>query len=176
FDGTIKLWDIRKSNAQLFSMSHPKVNGLLFSPDGHMIISSSKEKETLKTWDAYSGAPLDVVYPTYFMNRRNSTIKPVMDSQGYLFHPSDDGTICIYSPKGKLVRELKGHISNCFAVGIDRERSRLFSASERDGVLLWDVPDCSSTKDSKPEAALGTMDNPLPILGEEYDLFGENWD
>jgi WD40 repeat protein len=172
FDGTLMMWDIRKANSNLYSIQIPKANILQFSDDGHSIYTSGSQG--IKVWDSFHGVPLMAFpCPLGMENKQSVAINMIIDDMGFVFHPFDN-QIHVFNPDGEIIHVLTGHMNSCFSLGFDRDRKRLFSVSERDGILMWDY----QPKKRRPTPLLGTMNNPLPITigNEELDLFGENWD
>lgn len=131
-DGTVRLWDIRRSRACVASldMQHASdgtpaipmtmrrahraaVNGLWWLPTGDYLFSAGND-EKIRLWSLYEphGRNMLVNFGPLVRNRHIQTVQPCLTAPGdlpspYLLYPSDNGEIYMYSAMdGKLVRRL----------------------------------------------------------------------
>ncbi|ANB14222.1 Rad28p [Sugiyamaella lignohabitans] len=131
-DGTVRLWDIRRSNACVCSLDMQQVNqtpnntavqyrrahrsavnGLIWTHDGGYLVSTGND-EKLRVWSLHEpgGRNLLVNFGPLVRNRHIQTVIPSLSSDGdlktpYLFFPSDNGEIYMYRLEdGKMMKRL----------------------------------------------------------------------
>jgi DNA excision repair protein ERCC-8 len=131
-DGTVKLWDIRRSNSCVCSLDmhqvgdaptktpmsfrkahRSSVNGLCWFPNGDYLISCGND-EKIRIWSLYpmGGKNMLINFGPLIRNRHLQTLNPCLSpdidlAQPYLFFPSDSGDIFVLrSIDGKIVKRL----------------------------------------------------------------------
>ena len=154
-DGTIRVWDVRMANSELFILNHqiPSLdygernriycNSLIFSPDGSTLYASGND-DRISVWNIYSGSSINLSWKQkvyHHTNKSQKNIQMAINEHGFLFHPSDDGRIYIYDMSfnghGNLIANLEGHLSATFCLAVD-PNGKLYSASLKDGLYKWD--------------------------------------
>ncbi len=136
-DETIRIWDVN-SGQNLHTTNAHKNGGLAiaFSPNGKQIASAGKDSK-LKLWNAQSGA-----------FEKEITVNNNLWVFGISFHPNGkaiatanaDKTIKIVDlDTGKLLKTLKGHISEVNAVAYSPDGKYIVSTSRDNSVKLWNA-------------------------------------
>lgn len=132
-DGTVRIWDIRRSEACITSLDlmrtsprnelaplgfrrahRTSVNGLAWYGQGYQLLSVGNDNKA-RLWDLTEagGVNMAVNYGPLFQNRHSQTLDPCISPEGdllfdYVLLPSDTGDILLLrGVDGKLVRRLE---------------------------------------------------------------------
>ncbi|KAE8422921.1 hypothetical protein BDV36DRAFT_244323 [Aspergillus pseudocaelatus] len=123
-DNTIKHWDYSNS-----------IVSLVFSPDGQIIASGSKDN-TIKLWGPNTGQPLRILE-----GHSDSVASVVFSSDGQMLASgSYDCTIKLWDIKtGQQLRTLVGHSVSVVSVAFSPDTQILASGSDDNSVRIWDT-------------------------------------
>lgn len=186
-DGTVRVWDIRRSNACVASLDmqqtsdnptrtpmdqrkahRSSVNGLTWFASGDYLVSSGND-EKIRVWSMHpmGGKNMLINFGPLIRNRYIQTLdpclSPVKDTQWpYLFYPSDNGEIFLFrAVDGKILQRLNRGTSSKSRTAciVSRgEGSLQFISGALDGsITVW-----------SPQ--LGSMDLGIE---EDTELFGD---
>jgi WD40 repeat protein len=142
-DAAISLYDARTGNLLRRFLGHSgSINAVVFSPDGR--IASGSTDETVKIWDALSGALLLTL-----THAPNSTMGGLVGVTSLAFSPdgarivtgNGDNTVRLWNARsGALLRTLAGHYYSVSAVAFSPDGSRIVSAGGTDEtVRVWNA-------------------------------------
>ncbi|MEP4195694.1 MAG: TIR domain-containing protein [Aliishimia sp.] len=111
------------------------VNSVAFSPDGRRIVSSSDDN-TLRIWDAQSGATLRVL-----QGHDGDVTSAAFSRDGrYVLSGSDDNTLRIWDVQsGVVLQVLRGHERDVNSVAFSPDGRMVLSGSDDDTLRLWDA-------------------------------------
>ena len=110
-----------------------EITGLVFSPDGKSIATSSRDK-TVKVWDAAKGTV------TRTLSDHTDAVMAVAWSKDgkRLVSASSDGTAIVWDPTtGKKQKALAGHERGLTAVAIAKDSTTVATASDDGSVRMW---------------------------------------
>jgi WD40 repeat protein len=129
----------RMSHSQLSLKGHTNlVSGLIFSPDGKRMTTSSLDG-TVKVWDPTTG---NEVLTLGGENGHHGPVRAVAYSADgkFLATGGEDGTARIWdAAKGTLVRVLTGHTGWINGLAFSPNGKRLATASEDRTARIWDL-------------------------------------
>ncbi|MBD3885758.1 hypothetical protein IFO70_29020 [Phormidium tenue FACHB-886] len=134
-DESIALWNIQTGQLDRWSAHNAPVWTVLFSPEGHILASSSYDC-TVRLWDVQTHQCLQV------LRGHQSVVRAVA------FHPSGQGlassssdhTIRLWDLQtGDCLRVLQEHMGAVFALAFDPSGQRLASGSHDDTIRVWDI-------------------------------------
>jgi len=139
----VLVWDLRAIAQQAqpplvtFRGHERPVRQVLFSPDGHTLLSSSFDG-TVRIWDASRGdnnTPLAVARHSADINSLD------MSADGHIIATaSRDQTVGLWDTKtGALLHRLTGHNSEVESVAFTHDGAILASAAQDGSTILWDV-------------------------------------
>ena len=75
----IKLWDLRENTVKTLTDHEDRVNSVVFSPDGRLLVSASEDR-TLKIWDVSQGQNIETREPV--------SVRMPFPVQMAVFHPN----------------------------------------------------------------------------------------
>lgn len=159
-DGTVHLWDIRKSAGNLGSLDMENstgimdkkdgkahsgaVNGLSWTDDGDYIISAGHD-ERIRVWDASNGANTLASFGPTLKNSQLSALSLLLPpshitppSKHILYYPNDAEILQFDMHEGHLLKRLKG---NGPVTATVRSRTGEMNIRNRITSLAWSVGD-----------------------------------
>ncbi len=150
-DTTIKVWDIEKGTLVRSILGHKdSVRKVIIDTSGNYIISGSKD--TVKVWDFNTGSLVrtlkmfskkadSVTSDPSFKYRPSKCLNSLMVDPGTknIITGFNDGAIQVWDFKsGALIRTLKGHSRNVFAIAVDPSSKYIVSAGKDKTIKVWD--------------------------------------
>ena len=119
-----------------------RINDLDFLPDGRILASASDDR-TVRLWDVATGETMqvltghtDLIWDVTFVP---TSSLPMLDEL-YLATGSADNTIKLWSPEGTLHKTLDRHTAKVLRLAFSPDGQYLFSASNDNTVIRWDLP------------------------------------
>ena len=91
----IKLWDLRENTVKTLMGHKDKVNSVVFSPDGRLLVSASEDR-TLKIWDVSQGQNIETREPI--------SVRMPFPVQMVVFHP--DGQLLATSGRHAMLLDI----------------------------------------------------------------------
>jgi WD40 repeat protein len=123
-------WEVRQ-----FTEGRDEAYAVAFSPDGHSIVSSSRDK-VLKLWDVETGQKLR----TFFGHTDWVTSVAFSPDGQTILSGSDDKTLRLWeAATGKRIRVLNGHGDFVNSVAFSPDGKTAVSGSKDGSLKLWNV-------------------------------------
>ncbi|KAG8731187.1 hypothetical protein FRC11_004765 [Ceratobasidium sp. 423] len=161
-DKHILLWDAQTKSfveSGNFLGHTDSVTCLAFSPNGHRIVSGSKDK-TIRVWETHNRET--AVGP---LEGHNNTISSVMFSPDgtLIMSASRDHTIRVWDAQtGRLVfSPLRGHIAQVESVAFSPDGTRIVSGSRDTTIRVWDL---QSLKQDLPKDDMRYSSHPSELV------------
>ena len=136
-DQPVQLWEVASGRlASTLHGSPPQGYGVAFSPDGRWLATASNDPEKkLHLWDAATLAPV-ASFPEEVV-AHDLAFSP--DSATLAFSNRADDSVRLWAVGSGEHRTLAGHASTPHAVRFSPDGTKLYSLSNTEGVLQWDV-------------------------------------
>ena len=131
----LRLWTLEPLRHRLrFGKHQGAITGLVFSPDGQMLATSSKDG-TVRAWDAFLGKEL------FRLPAHDGVGAVVFSKDGqFLFSGGTDGKIRLWHVfTASLVRTWEGHRAEVTGLALSPDGHTLASASADSTALLWRI-------------------------------------
>ncbi|PRP84326.1 DNA excision repair protein ERCC-8 [Planoprotostelium fungivorum] len=169
-DRQIRMWDIRKAGCimnlnqqgkaegtgrnkkfKLTPQSHKyqnstisahdgTVNGLIFTEDGSVLISTGADSR-MRCWNAITGEDTLVNYGDVGNNSKHPTQLAVSREGDIVYHPYRSDISCYHIHTGEKVDTLSGHLDSVRACTYHTSKEELYSAGVDENILVWTPAD-----------------------------------
>lgn len=155
WDGTLRLWSLPDGALQRTLVSraekHENVDGLIFSPDGKLLLAGRGEQGGIQAWETEQGTLVPLLE-----DFRGVVESLDFSSDGERLAIAADKTVTIWKTTNwEEEAVLKGHEMAVNDVNFDREGRRLVSASSDQTARVWNV------EDRKQLLVLDGIDRPI---------------
>lgn len=135
-EGLVEIVDVKTGESMEVGIHGDDVNTAVFSHDGSMIVSASKD-QTVKIIDVNS----EEISHTFIGHNSNVNIAVFSPDDKYVVSGAVDGMLIVWDVElGLEIKRFKGHAGRILTIDFSQDQKQILTTSYDGTVRIWDFP------------------------------------